>query len=290
MRKALIACLALAVAALAVVAAAPSSTSTAAALPGCAKDSLNLHEPGTFTIGTDNPAFPPWFGGGEKTKPWKLSDPYSGKGYESAVAYAVAAQLGFSKAQVKWTPLVYTNSYKPGKKDFDVYLAQISYLPARAKNATFSSPYYYVNQAIVGIKGTPIASAKSIAGLRKYKLGAAIGTTSYDFIVKQIKPSSQPSVFDSNSDAVSALKNKQIDGLVVDYPSTGYITGVQVPTATVIGRFAPVGTKEYFGMVLQKGNPLVACVNKALANLRANGTLTRLERVWLGKGGAPILK
>ena len=170
MRKLLITSLALAAAAaLAVAATATGARTTAAApaaIPGCAVSSLNLIEDGVLTIGTDNPAFPPWFGGAEKTKPWKVSDPYSGKGYESAVAYAVAAQLGFTKAQVKWTVVPFNNSFRPGKKSFDFYINQVSYDPQRAKAVDFSKSYYFVNQAVVGRKGKPIAKAKSIAALK----------------------------------------------------------------------------------------------------------------------------
>jgi polar amino acid transport system substrate-binding protein len=255
----------------------------------CAKANLNLVEDGRLTVGADNPAFPPWFGGDEKTKPWKTSDPYSGQGYESAVAYAVARRLGFSKADVQWTPVPFGKSYAPGKKPFDFYITQVSYLPARAKAVDFSISYYFVNQAVVGLKGKPIAKVHTVAGLKPYTLGVQIGTTSYDYIVKYIKPSSKPKVYDSNNDAVSALKNGQIDGLVVDFPSTGYITNVQVPNSVVVGRLPTKGTRERFGLVFQKGNSLVPCVNRVLNAMWRDGTLKRLERTWLA-GTAPILK
>src|SRR4051812_31641942 len=192
MRKALIASLAVA-AALIVVAAAtgrsttPTTKAAAGAIPGCAKDQLGLLDPASLTIGADNPAYPPWFGGNEKTKPWKVSDPYSGQGYEAGVAYAIAKQLGFSKAQVKWTVVPFNNSYRPGKKPFDLYMTQVSYSPERAKAADFSKSYYFVSQTLVALKGKPIASAKSIAALKGYKLGAQIGTTSAKYISTVIK-------------------------------------------------------------------------------------------------------
>jgi polar amino acid transport system substrate-binding protein len=258
----------------------------------CAKANLNLINEGQLTIGTDNPAFPPWFDGKErKASVFKTSDPYSGKGYESAVAYAVARGLGFTKSQVTWTAVTFARSYAPGKKPFDFYLAQVSYKPVRARAVSFSSSYYNVNQAVVGIKGRPITRVRSIAGLRPYTLGVQIGTTSYDYIVKYIRPTAEPRVYDSNNDAVTALKNRQIDGIVVDFPSTGYITAVQVPTSTVIGRLPTRGTQERFGLVFQKGNPLVGCVNRVLAALRSNGTLKAFEARWLARaGGAPLLK
>ena len=269
---------------------ATGASRSATAIPGCATGSLNLVTSGQLTIGTDNPAYPPWWDGTEKKSTgFKTSNPYSGKGYESAVAYAVAKRLGFATSAVKWIPLLYTKAYAPGKKQFDFYLAQVSYKPVRAKAVAFSTSYYDVNQAVVGLKSKPIAKVKTIAGLRPFKLGVPLGTTSYDYVVKNIKPTSTPHVFDSLNDAVTALKNGQIDGLVADFPSTGYITGVQVPNSVVVGRLPTVGKPEHFGLVLAKGNPLVSCVNKALAAMRTDGTLKRLENTWLA-GDAPLLK
>ena len=273
-----------------VVGVTVSVARTNAPTANCVKvaDDDKIIDQGFLTIGADNPAFPPWFGGDQKTKPWKISDPYSGKGYESAVAYEVARRMGVTKAQVKWTPVPFLKSFAPGKKPFDFYIAQISVKPERTKAVDFSISYYFVNQAVVGMKGKPITKVKTVAGLKPYTLGVAIGTTSYDYIVKFIKPSGKPKVYDSNNDAISALKNGQIDGLVVDFPSTGYITNVQVPNSTVVGRL-PTRTNEHFGLVFQKGNPLVACANQALRAMTQDGTLKRLERTWLA-GTAAILK
>jgi polar amino acid transport system substrate-binding protein len=263
------------------------STSTQAS---CAKADLTLVSPGQLTVGTDNPAFPPWFGGTPK-KPWQVSDPRSGKGYESAVAYAVAKQLGFSKSEVDWSHVPFNTSFAPGPKPFDFDINQISVTPARAKVVDFSSSYYDVNQSVVVNKGTPIASATSIAALKPYSLGAQLGTTSYQFIKDTIKPSKQPSVFPQNAGAVQALKNKQIDGLVVDLPTAFYVTAVQVPNSKVLGQFEAAPGGEHFGMVFQKGNTLVGCVNSALAKLRSDGTLKQLQQQWLAKAtGAPTLK
>ena len=254
----------------------------------CAKANLDLVSDDGLTLATDNPAFPPWWGG-KSGHGFETSDPYSGQGYESAVAYEVARRLGFTKAEVAWKAVPFVKSYAPGKKTFDFYMAQVSYSPVRAKAVDFANSYYFVNQAVVGIKGTAITKARSIAALKPYTLGAAIGTTSYTYITRYVRPTEKPKVYDTNSDAITALKNKQIDGLVVDFPSTGYITGVQLPTSTVVGRLPTKGTKERFGMVFQKGSSLDSCVNQALAAMRASGTLTRLEKRWLA-GGAPLLK
>jgi polar amino acid transport system substrate-binding protein len=267
-----------------------SPGTTAAATESCATDQLNLVKNGTLTVGTDNPAYPPWFGGTPK-KPWQVSDPRSGKGYESAVAYAVAKELGFSRNEVTWDYVPFNNSFAPGPKSFDFDINQVSVSPARAKIIDFSDPYYTINQAIVVNKGTPIASATSKAALKPYELGAQLGTTSYQFIKDKIKPSKTPSVFPTNAGAVQALKNKQIDGLVVDLPTAFYVTTVQVPNSKILGQFPAEPGGEHVAMVFEKGNSLRTCVNKALATLKGNGTLKQLQQQWLAKAtGAPILK
>ena len=194
MRKVLIPA---AVIALAIAAAALGGRSEAAVTAtdaaSCAKADLNLVKDGQLSIGTDNPAYPPWFAGGEtKGRPWKINDPAKGQGFESAVAYAVAKRLGFTGTHVVWVYTPFNKAIAPGKKSFDFDINQISYTPARAKVLGFSASYYNVNQSIVGLKGKPISSVRSVAGLRKYKLGAQLGTTSYQYIVSTIKPS--PSV------------------------------------------------------------------------------------------------
>ena len=270
-------------------AARPSATS--AALASCTPGALNLVTDGQLTIGTDNPAYPPWFAGGSKSS-WKINDPATGKGYESAVAYAVARKLGFAKSAVKWTYIPFNKPFAPGPKSFDFDINQISITPARAKVVSFSVSYYDVNQAIVVKKGTKIAGIRSIKGLKPFKLGAQLGTTSYAFIASTIKPSQTPGVFPSNAGAVLALKNKQIDGLVVDLPTAFYVTAVQVPGSKILGQFENKGkATDRFGVALAKGNSLTACVNKAISSLRADGTLKRLQQLWLAKAtGAPILK
>jgi polar amino acid transport system substrate-binding protein len=263
---------------------------TAPALPtGCAD--LVVNE-GTLTVGTDNPAYTPWYAGGApKSSQWKLNDPSNGKGFESAVVYAVARQLGFQRSAVKWVYVPFARAYAPGKKPFDFDINQISYTPARAKVVTFSSSYFNVNQAIVVNKGTPIAKVHSIAGLRNYKLGAQLGTTSYGYIVSKIKPSKQPAVYQKNDAAVFALKAKQIDGLVVDLPTAFYVTAVQIPSSKILGQFPSPKGGEHFGMVFQKGNQLAGCVNGALSTLRKNGTLKRIQQTWLARAtGAPVLR
>ena len=268
------------------------SEDAAAAPANCSKANLNLVKDGQLSIGTDNPAYPPWFAGGEtKGRPWKINDPAKGQGFESAVAYAVAKRLGFPKSQVVWVYTPFNKAIAPGKKGFDFAINQVSYSPQRAKVVGFSQGYYNVNQSIVGLKGKPISSVRSKNGLKKYRLGAQLGTTSYQYIVNSIKPSPSVKVYDTNDAAVQALKIGQIDGLVVDLPTAFYVTAVQVPNGKIIGQFEADSGQERFGMVFQKGNPLIGCVNNALANMKRSGVLRRIQQIWLAKvTGAPVLK
>jgi polar amino acid transport system substrate-binding protein len=275
--------------ALGLAATATGDPSARGAIPGCAASGLDLVKDGQLSLATDNPAFPPWWGGAEK-KPWKVSNPASGKGYESAVAYAVAKQLGFSKGQVTWSAVPFGSSFRPGKKPFDFYMAQVSYLPARAKNVSFSNSYYFVNQAVVANAGTAISKVRTVAGLRPYKLGAQVGTTSYDYIKDFIRPSQTTSVYDSNNDAIAALNAGQIDGIVVDLPTAFYVVAVQLDNGTIVGKLPQRGPREHFGMVFEKGSSLVRCVNKALGRLWANGTIKQLQKQYLARAGAPDLR
>lgn len=281
MRKLLPLALLAALAGTAALAGSASSRTTAIAC------SAPVVTKGTLSVGTDNPAYPPWYGGNQGHG-WKVSDPYSGKGYESAVAYAIAGQLGYGKPKVKWVYVPFLKSFAPGRKNFDFDINQISFLPERAKATTFSLSYYDVKQAIAVKNGTRIARVKTVAGLKPFTLGAQLGTTSYQFIKSRIKPAGIK-VYNTNALAVEALKTGRIDGLVLDLPTALYVTAAQVPDSKVLGQFAST-TGEHFGVVLQKGNPFVGCVNKAVAALRANGTLARLEKTWITNTGVPVLK
>ena len=267
--------------------AAPPAASATASTPSasadaCAKDRLQLITPGKFTVGTDKPAYPPWF----------VDDqPTNGEGFESAVAYAVAKELGFAENEVAWIVVPFTSAYAPGDKKFDVDINQVSISDARKKAVDFSSGYYNVAQTIVATKKSPIAGAKSIAELKDAKLGAQVGTTSYTAITEQIQPSAKPAVYDTNDLAVQALKNGQIDGIVVDLPTAFYITAAQLDDGTIVGQLPPgSSTPEQFGMVLAKDSPLTTCVSKAVDTVKADGTLAELEAKWLaGTDGAPVL-
>jgi polar amino acid transport system substrate-binding protein len=259
-----------------------ASGSGTTAADACAKDKLQLTSAGKLTIGTDKPAYEPWF---------KDDDPTNGEGFESAVAYAVAEQLGFSREEVAWTVAPFNTVIQPGEKKFDFDINQVSITEERKRAVDFSSGYYVVSQAVIALKDSPIAGATAIADLKEAKLGAAVGTTSYRTIVDQVKPSGQPAVFDSNDVAKAALKNGQIDGLVLDLPTAFYVTAVQVPNGKIVGQLPVKGSKERFGMVFQRGNALKACVDKALARLWRNGTIRSLQRTWLARvAGAPELR
>ena len=295
MRKLTFAGLALLIVALAAACGSTKKTTagSTSAQASCAKADLTLVSPGQLTVATDNPAFPPWFGGGTpKGSTWKINDPTTGKGYESAVAYAVAKRLGFQANAVKWIVVPFEQLFKPGKAAFDFDVNQVSVTPQRKQSVTFSDSYYDTNQALVAIKGTPITKAKTLAELKKYKLGAQLGTTSYDYIVKNIKPDKQPAVYNTSNDVNSGLKTHAIDGIVVDLPTAFIITGAEeVPNSVVVGRFPAIGGKDHFGMVLAKGNELVTCLNKAISELKADGTLTQLQNKWISSAAnAPVLK
>jgi polar amino acid transport system substrate-binding protein len=274
---------------------APAGSAPAASEPNpCTASSLQTLESGKLTIGTDNPAFFPYFSGGPGHE-WKgefNNDPYAGEGFENAVAYAVAEQLGFTKDQVAWSVTPFNNSFKPGPKTFDFYLAQVSYSDQRAQNVDLSDSYYDVNQAVVSLDGKPIADATSIADLKSYKLGAQIGTTNFDFINSTIQPDSEPQVYNSTNDAISALKAGQIDGLVVDFPTAFYIANVQLDNGHLVGQFAASpDSPEHFSLVLAKDSPLTDCVNQALTTLRDDGTLAQLQQQWLSDiAEAPVLQ
>jgi polar amino acid transport system substrate-binding protein len=270
----------------------PAAVPESPAPDRCATENLALLTPGQLTIGTDNPAFPPWFEGGTpEGSPWEINDPSTGEGFESAVAYAVAERMGFGPDQVVWVEVPFAQSFKPGPKDFDFDINQISYVPRRDQAVDFSDSYYDVNQALVALGGTPIADATTVAELQGYTLGAPVGTTSFDYIESNIQPTEDPAVYDTLNDAVRALENGQVDGIVVDLPTAFFVTAVQIEDGAIVGQFPTVGAQEYFGMVFTEGNPLVECVNEVLEELKADGTLAAIQQEWLAdKADAPVLQ
>jgi len=222
-------------------------------------------------VATDSPAYPPWF---------ESNTPSNGKGYESGVAYAIAQQLGFSKSQVKWTVEPFNSSYAPGPKSFDFDINEISYTPERATQVSFSSSYYDVQQALVALKTSAIVTEHTPAELRTYVYGDQIGTTSLAFINNELRPTQQTQVFNNLNDVKSALQDGRIQALVVDTPTAQYISTSEIPNSVMVGQFP--GGGEYYGLLFAKGDQLVACVNNAIANLKADGTLAKLQHQYLG--------
>jgi len=254
-----------------------SSSSQAAS---CEKADLATITEGKLTIATGEPAY----------YPWVIDDkPESGEGFEGAVAYAVAKQLGFDAADVTWVRTTFDSAVTPGEKKFDFNLQQFSITDDRKKAVDFSSPYYTAPQAIVSFKGSKIEGISSLADLKNAKLGAAVGTTSLDAVENQI--GIKPQVFNDNAAGVSALKNKQIDGLVVDLPTAFYLSGVEVPNGLIVGQLPSTGAGDQFGLLLSKASKLTSCVTGAVDAITADGTLAAITDQWLASdAGAPVLK
>lgn len=258
-----------------------SSESTTPAADACTPDSLETLTAGTLTIGTDSPAYEPWF---------VDDDPANGQGYESAVAFAIAEQLGYADDAIEWVTVPFNAVVSPGEKKFDFDVNQVSITEQRRKAVDFSSGYYDVRQTVITNKGSAIDGATSIADLADAKLGAQVGTTSYTAITETIGTSEQPAAFDTNDQAVQSLKNGQIDGIVVDLPTAYYMTAAQLDNGMIVGQLpAAEGDVEQFGAVLDKDSSLTDCVSQAVDALREDGTLDQLASEWLEQQGAPEL-
>jgi polar amino acid transport system substrate-binding protein len=269
-------------AAAAVVAAAGLAACGSSAAPGAGSAASKitctyagiqnaLYKKGQLTVATDQPAYAPWF---------ENNNPANGKGYESAVAYAVAEQLGFKASQVHWAYEPFNDSYAPGPKKFDFDINEISYTPQRAQAVSFSNSYYDVTQALVVMKGSPIVTKHSSAELKTYIYGDQVGTTSLQFINSDIQPDSTPKVYQTLNVVASALQTHQIQAFVTDTPTAQYMAADQIPGALMVGHFP--SADEHYGLLFTKGNPMVACVNKAIAALTADGTLSALQKQYLG--------
>ena len=257
------------------------SASESAATDECAYENLTTINPGMLTVGTDTPAYPPYFSD---------DDPTNGEGFESAIAYAVGSQLGFAPTDVKWEVVPFNTSYAPGDKNFDFDINQISITPERAEVVDFSDGYYTVNQAVVAFNDSPIAGATTITELKEAKLGAQVGTTSLSFVTEVVQPTDETYVFNDTNDAKSALKNGQIDGIVVDLPTAYYVTAAEFDNSKIVGQFQAVAGGEEFGLLFQEGNPLVNCVNKALTTLKDSGELQEIQDAWLAGTSAPYFQ
>jgi polar amino acid transport system substrate-binding protein len=253
---------------------------TAAAANACAKSSLSLHSPGVLTVATDSPAYPPYF---EDNKP------SNGKGFESAVAYAIASKLGFSPSEVKWVVEPFDASYAPGPKSFDFDINEISITPARQKVVDFSTPYYTNPQGVIVLKSSPLAHVSSLAALKSAKIGVQVGTTSLDAVTSLIKPSSQPDVFNTSSDVVSAFKINRVNAIVVDLATAFELTS-EIKGSTIAGQFSAPGGDNW-GVLLSKGSKLTPCIDKAVTALKSDGTLAKLSKRWIASAASvPVLR
>jgi polar amino acid transport system substrate-binding protein len=285
MRKSLIGLLAVAGLTLSACGGSSTSSDTTAAAGSTGNECTTgktLAE-GKLTIGTGNPAFSPWV---------ENDAPEAGEGFEAAVAYAVATQLGFSTENVSWVRTSFDEAIQPGAKSFDFNLQQYSITDERKQTVSFSDPYYTTNQAIVGYADSAAASAATVAELQGLKFGVQSGTTSLEFLNTVVMPTNEPYVYDDNAAAKAALEAKQIDAIVVDLPTAFYISAVEIEGTKVIGQFpAGEGTAaDQFGMVFDLGNPLVDCVNVALTALKDSGELATIEQTWLSdKTSAPVI-
>ncbi len=267
-------------------AASDAAGSEPAATAACDVDSLPLTEPGTLTVATGEPVFEPWMSD---------DDPTNGEGFESALVYALAEQLGFAEDDVTWVRTGFDEAIAPGSKDYDFNIQQYSITDERDEVVDFSEGYYEVEQALVAAADAPIADAASLADLRSARLGAAIGTTSLDYVEQVIQPESQALVFDDNAAAKAAFDAGQVDGLVFDLPTAYFITAVEIPDAAIVGVLPRESTTggateeadgaEELGMLFEEGSELVPCVNEALSALRADGTVEALEEQWLSQAG-----
>ncbi|MGY1809567.1 transporter substrate-binding domain-containing protein [Blastococcus sp. SYSU D00669] len=280
---------ALAAAALLATACAPqesssdsSATSGSAAGGSCTPEELETLEPGTLTIATDQPAY----------EPWMVDDtPENGEGFESAVAYAVAEQLGYAEEDVTWTRVPFNAAIQPGDRPFDFDINQFSITEERRQAVDFSSPYYTVSQAVITTAGSAADGATSLEELRGLRLGAQVATTSLDVLTETIAPESDPVVFNTNDDAKLALQNGQVDGIVVDLPTAFFITAAELENGVIVGQIEDSGAGgDEFGLLLEKDSPLTDCVSQAVDALREDGTLDELEQQWLSDvADAPVL-
>lgn len=264
---------------------ATTTSSSGPAAASCEIADLNLVTPGFLTAATGEVAFPPWVG---TTDGDNFDEPESGVGFESAVVYAVAEEMGFSADQVVWVRVGFDEAIGLGPKNFDLNVQQYTITAERDEVVDFSDPYYANAQALVAFANNPIANATSFADLADARFGVQVGTTSLDYIEEVIQPNTTVSVYDSTVDAKSALEADQIDGLVVDIATAYYITAVEIPGSVVVAAFGAADEPDEFGMLFEEGNSLRDCVNVALAALRADGTLTTLEELWLVDAGGAI--
>jgi polar amino acid transport system substrate-binding protein len=245
----------------------------------CTKDALATLYPGIFTFGADQPVYPPWYIG---------DNPSNGEGFEAALAYAVADQLGYVRDEVRWVRVPFNAALAPGPKTFDANLSEFSITEQRKAAVDFSSPYFEVTQAVVTVKSSPAVGVRKVDELKPLKLGVQAGTTSYT-AATAVDGSVPIEVYNTNGDAKLALSDGDIDALVLDMP-TAFAVASELRDGLIVGQLPGESDDvEQFGVVLDKDSPLTRCVSSAVDALREDGTLERLEQQWLDSGKAPVL-
>lgn len=263
--------------------AASASASTEPSAAACATDSLQTKEPGTFTIGTDNPNFPPYFASADNPpQPWDGFDPTSGKGFESAVAYALVDQLGFTRDQVRWIAVTFNQAIQPGPKQFDVYISQVSFTEERTQAIDLSEGYWFSNQALVTEADSRLADATTIEEVAGYRLGATIATTSLTYLQEKIQPTQEPRIYDDYTGVKQGLQSGDIEGGIFDLATAFYIARIEMDNGTVVGQFpSDPEDKEHFAFALDLDSPLTDCVNEAILTMGENGELDDIAAEWM---------
>ncbi len=257
-----------------------SGSSGATTASDCTPEGLGTFKDGVLTIATDSPAYPPYF---------EDDDPTNGKGFESALGYAIAGELGFNDSQVEWATVPFDASYRPGPKDFDFDLNQISITADREKAVSFSVPYYTANQAVLVKKGSELDGITSLDQLKDASIGVQVGTTSLDAVEEQIQPEADPKIFNNSNDVVTAFKQDQVDAIVVDLPTAIYLRDAELSDTVVAGQFEQEGGDQW-GALMSKDSDLKGCVDQAIETLRENGTLEELTNQWMADSAkAPML-
>jgi polar amino acid transport system substrate-binding protein len=255
-----------------------AETTTTGGADVCSTDSEALFEPGKLTIATGEPVFPPWM---------IDDDPTNGQGFESAVAYALAEELGFAAEDVNWVRTTFDEAIAPGERPYDFNMQQYGITEERDEIVDFSIPYYVEQKTVVALEGTAAASATTFAELAESNLGATIGTTDLDYIVEVIGvPDAEVAVYNDQAATFAALAAGQIDATVIGLSTAYFITAVEIDNAVISGVLPDVGgTEGGMGLLFTDGNPYVECVNAALQTLTDDGTLSALGDEWLEAGG-----